>query len=381
MDEMKEGQLIRFKKPKEYEFIRQLTPGGTGKTVLMRDMTINELFVCKKFDPTQKEYEEEFFLRFVDEIKIMYSVFNNHVVRIFDYYLYPEKRTGYIIMEYIQGKNIGEYFMNEENEEKINSVFVQLIDAFAYLEKKGILHRDIREANIIIDDNDVLKVIDFGFGKKLYCDDKNIEASIILNWPVSRIPEDILNEIYSERTEIFYVGYLIKNLIKKYSIRSFMYNNLLDKMTQETLNKRIGSFEEIQNSIVEQNFADIQFSDRQKEIYRTFSLNVYSSLKEIKDKLLVEKDSSIIAEKLKELLKKNVLEKYISNVRDLLAVFIKSGYVYRNMQIDVQCVEEFYTFFVSLSEEQKGIVLDNLYGKLTNIRIVQSIFDEELPFN
>ena len=101
IEKMEAGQVIKFSKPKYYEFVKALKAGGTGKTLLMRDSTINELFVCKKYDPEQKEYEDEFYNRFVEEIKIMYSVYHNNIVRIYDYFLYPEYKTGYIIMEYI----------------------------------------------------------------------------------------------------------------------------------------------------------------------------------------------------------------------------------------------------------------------------------------
>ncbi|MGH2267285.1 hypothetical protein [Campylobacter taeniopygiae] len=48
-------------------------------------------------------------------------------------------------MEYIQTKNIKEYFDDENNLENLNSIFMQLIEVFAYIEEKGIIHRDIRE--------------------------------------------------------------------------------------------------------------------------------------------------------------------------------------------------------------------------------------------
>ena len=57
ISEMESGEKIRFCKPKSYEFIKALKPGGTGKTILMQDTTINEKFVCKKYDPEQKEYD------------------------------------------------------------------------------------------------------------------------------------------------------------------------------------------------------------------------------------------------------------------------------------------------------------------------------------
>lgn len=94
ISEMESGEEIRFWKPKSYEFIKALKSGGTGKTILMQDTTINEKFVCKKYDPEQKEYEEEFYTRFVDEIKIMYSVYNSNIVRIF--------YVGYLIKNLIE---------------------------------------------------------------------------------------------------------------------------------------------------------------------------------------------------------------------------------------------------------------------------------------
>lgn len=56
---MEVGQTIRFTKPKDFEYVKALNAGGTGKTILMRDTTINKMFVCKKYDPQQKEYEDE----------------------------------------------------------------------------------------------------------------------------------------------------------------------------------------------------------------------------------------------------------------------------------------------------------------------------------
>ena len=260
ISEMKEGQVITFDKPKKYEFIRPLSSGGTGKTILMRDTTINEQFVCKKYDPEQKEYEEEFYKRFVDEIKIMYSVYDKNIVRVYDYFLYPELKTGYIIMEYIQGVDIDDYFLWEDNE-KINEMFIQIINAFAYLARNGILHRDVRAANIMIDNMDNVKIIDFGFGKKHAADASDAQASVILNWPASKIPNEIWREVYNEKTEIYYVGYLIKNLVEKYQMTCFKYGLLLEKMIQISPDDRIESFETIQNCIAEQTFEAIEFSN------------------------------------------------------------------------------------------------------------------------
>lgn len=380
ISEMKSGDIIEFNKPKKYEFIKELMPGGTGKTILMRDPILDLKFVCKKYNPIQTEYWDEFYKRFIDEIKLMYSVYHNNIVRIFDYVLYPDLKLGYITMEYIQGIDIEEYFAFHE-EEKINSVFNQLIAAFSYLEKEGILHRDIRAQNIIIDNNDTLKVIDFGFGKRVY-KEKDEQASILLNWPASKIPDEITkNEIYNEKTEIFYVGYLIKNIIEKYDIKSFRYTTLLYKMIEVDVNKRIGSFEVIQKEIAEQEFDNIKFNNSEKKIYQSFADNVCGAIKNLKSKIELEDNEKVIIESLKSIVRANSLEKYITDISEVISCFVKSNYVYIQKNVEVSIVVDFFNFFSRQPLNLKQVILDNLYGRLKRIEIIEDLWDEELPFN
>lgn len=380
ISEMKPGDIIEFNKPKKYEFIKELMPGGTGKTILMRDPILDIKFVCKKYNPVQTEYWDEFYKRFIDEIKLMYSVYHNNIVRIYDYVLYPDLKLGYITMEYIQGIDVEEYFAFHE-EGKINSIFNQLITAFSYLEKEGILHRDIRAQNVIIDNNDTLKVIDFGFGKKV-CEEKEERASVLLNWPASKIPDEIVkNEIYNEKTEIFYVGYLIKNIIEKYEIKSFRYVSLLDKMIEVNSDKRIESFEAIQKEMAEQEFDNIKFSNNEKKIYQSFADNICCAIKNLTCKIELEENERVIIEKLKSIVRANSLERYITDISEVISCFIKSNYVYFQKNIEVSVLVEFFEFFSRQPLNLKQVILDNLYGRLKRIEVVEGLWDGELPFN
>ena len=380
ISEFKEGEIVDFPTNRKYEFVRALKSGGTGKTIMMQDTMLNKFFVCKKYSPMQKQYEKEFYNRFIDEIKIMYAIYDINIVRIFDYYLFPEHSTGYIIMEYVEGKNIDEYF-KEEDTDKINSIFVQLINAFAYLEKNNILHRDVRPENVLIDDSGTVKLIDFGFGKNVN-EVGNEENSIYLNWPVSQKPEELYSGVYNSQTEIFFVGYLIKNLLAKYEMNSFKYTELLRKMIEISPQKRINSFLTIQDEISNQAMETFDFSREQKNIYRTFAEDLKNSISVIKDSLIVEKDIGIIIEKMKKVLRDNALEMYISNNYVLISCFIKSNYTYYPVkEIPVVEVKNFYNFLVSQSSEKREIILNNLYGRLNKIPVVNSMYDEELPFN
>jgi serine/threonine-protein kinase len=85
--------IIRFIKQKEYKFIKELGQGGLGKTILILDSEIGEQFVCKKYSPYDESLKDEYYDYFKNEIKVMFQVNHSNIIRIFNYYLYPEQRT------------------------------------------------------------------------------------------------------------------------------------------------------------------------------------------------------------------------------------------------------------------------------------------------
>lgn len=159
-----QDRIIKFLRKKDFQYIKELGQGGFGKTVLLHDREIDEIFVCKKYSPIIPSQQAEFFQNFVQEIKILYQLNHPNIVRVFNYYLYPERQTGYIVMEYVKGQDIEDHV--RKSPENLNRLFAQAIEGFSHLENCNILHRDIRPQNILIGENAALKIIDFGFGKR-----------------------------------------------------------------------------------------------------------------------------------------------------------------------------------------------------------------------
>jgi serine/threonine-protein kinase len=112
-------------------------------------------------------------------------------------------------MDYIDGTDIETYV--SKNPEEINNIFSQAIKGFSYLEKNNILHRDIRPKNLMVTGENTLKIIDFGFGKRIVNND-DFEKSISLNWLYEK-PLDFENHIYDFKTEVYFVGKLFESLI------------------------------------------------------------------------------------------------------------------------------------------------------------------------
>jgi serine/threonine-protein kinase len=141
-------------------------------------------------------------------------------------------------MEYIDGKNIGEFigdYWAPFATTTLDDVFIQLIDAFCYIQAHGIIHRDIREGNILIDKNGIVKVIDFGIGKIFTRSEENADslASKINRAASDTLPKEYNDGVYTSLTDMFYLAEMFKRLIasaENCDTTDFSYNDILNKM-------------------------------------------------------------------------------------------------------------------------------------------------------
>ncbi len=159
------GTLIPFIRRRDYLFVRALGKGACGETVLLRDDMIDRNFVCKKYSPFSEIHREELFSGFLREIKLLHEIHHPNIVRVFNYFLYTETLSGYILMEHVDGPDIEDFITSHPD--TISDIFRQTINGFAYLESINILHRDIRPQNILITTDGRVKIIDLGFGKRV----------------------------------------------------------------------------------------------------------------------------------------------------------------------------------------------------------------------
>lgn len=373
---LKPGDIVEFDRKKQFKYIKQLGVGGTGDTHLFEDETTDMLFTFKKYAPKNLDYIADYYRRFVDEIKILFKISHPNVVRVYNYYLYPESNLGYLQMEYVDGVEISNYhpiFWKKQ----WRDIFIEVVLAFEYLEKKRILHRDIRPANILIDKHENIKIIDFGFGKKLKTEEQH-GKSVLLNWPVTQLPEETLLEgIYNHQTEIYFIGKLFENLLKE-ELEEFEFYYVIDKMTQLKPNERYKSFNEVSKAISAGILSEVDFAESEKEVYLTFAYQLTSHIISFKDRYSPIDDLNKTINLLAGLIRDSSLEKYIQANNRLIMCFIGNGFIYNpKTDIEVGCVKKFYELLRRLSLKKQKIVLDNIYTRLSKIKID---VDYELPF-
>ena len=373
-------EVISFIRQKDYKYIKAIGRGGLGRTVLLQDPEIDEVFVCKKYEPIQGIESQEYYKNFVNEIKCLFLLYHRNIVRVFNYYLYPTKTTGYILMEYIKGVIISEYI--EENPEAINDIFIQTIEGFKYLEERKILHRDIRNENILVNSDGVVKIIDFGFGKQIE-KIEDFNKSISLNWWCP-LPADFTQNSYTFKTEIYFIGMLFKYLIQNNNIDNFNYFEELKLMTKENEEERIESFDEILLKISGVQTFDQLFDPDEIKIYQDFAQSINRIIATIDKDIKFNYDTREIVTKLYELYNSNMLEDKIYNLPELVSIFLSGRYSYRTkMVFPVDELKEFLQFFRGCSNQKQKIILKNLYNRIQAIEKFEEYdadFEDDIPF-
>ncbi len=375
---MMSNRIVQFLRKRDLIFVQELGQGACGKTVILHDDVIDEDFVCKKYAPFHEPLRNELFGNFVREIKLLHVLNHPNVVRVFNYYLYPEKLTGYILMELVVGRDIEEYLVL--NPEKANEIFIQTIEGFQHLEKNEILHRDIRPQNILVSEEGVVKIIDFGFGKRILATE-DFDKSISLNWWCEP-PMDFTTQTYDYTTELYFVGKLFEKIMIEAGIEQFAYKALLMRMCAADPCHRIETFAKVMQEILAGKFTEIDFSNSELIAYRNFATDLSSIVSKIENETKYYDDVQDIQRKLEDAHRKVMLEKELPANTIVIRCFLNGSYYFSNkIFMEVANLKCFIELLKSCSKEKKAIILSNIFTRLDALpRYEENANFDDIPF-
>jgi len=146
-----------------YKVTERIGAGGMGVVYKARDLHLDR-FVALKILPPEKVADPERKRRFVQEAKAASALNHPNIVHVYD--IDQSDGTDYIAMEYVDGKTldqrIGRHGLGLNDALKYA---VQIADALAKAHSAGIVHRDLKPTNIMVNEDGVVKVLDFGLAK------------------------------------------------------------------------------------------------------------------------------------------------------------------------------------------------------------------------
>ena len=191
-------------------YIKDLGQGSYGKVYLIHDK--KRLYAMKTAEINAMIQNKQLAQGYLDEKSIMSSIEHPFIVQLIN--TFKTREYIFFLIEYINGTTLRSY-IEEEKQAKISTlrnmeeiVFIGAIlcSVLNYLQKKRILHRDLKPDNIMIDNDGYLKIIDFGIAKALAGKDS---THTLIGTVHYMAPEVVSGKSYSFSVDIWSVGIIL----------------------------------------------------------------------------------------------------------------------------------------------------------------------------
>ena len=194
-----------------YELLEQIGEGGMAIVYKARDNKLNR-FVAVKILKAEYSDNEEIVRKFKKEATAIAKLSDNNIVNVLD--VGTQENTNYIVMELINGKTLKEViseFGKVKYETALN-IAIQVAKALDCAHKNNIIHRDIKPQNIMVTEDGVVKVTDFGIAKS--SDSATLtNTSTILGSAHYFSPEQARGSFIDNRTDIYSLGIVMYEMV------------------------------------------------------------------------------------------------------------------------------------------------------------------------
>ncbi len=206
---LKPGDMIGDR----YKFIRRVGRGAFSTVLLVKDLEISEELILKVLHDKMTS-DSAMIKRFIRELKYSRKINHEHVIRIYDFIRIAKMRA--ISMEYFPSMTL-----SSELEQKKPLPFDRAIhiaasvaSGIAAANDMGVVHRDLKPGNILINKKNQVKIVDFGISAAMSTSDTKLtKTGILIGTPRYMAPEQVLGKKLDGRTDIYSLGVIFYEML------------------------------------------------------------------------------------------------------------------------------------------------------------------------
>lgn len=198
-----------------YRIERRIGRGGMGVVYEAQHAALDRTVAIKVI--AGKLASEAYLTRFRREAKLASRISHEHLVHVYDVGIDPDTGADYIVMEYVQGRDLGrELDAGPMGFARAIAITRQLLEALQAIHEGGIIHRDIKPANIMLTtrsgERDFVKLMDFGIARALGEATLTVTGHVV-GTPSFMAPEQLRGQEIDHRADLYSVGVTLFTMI------------------------------------------------------------------------------------------------------------------------------------------------------------------------
>ena len=193
-----------------YRILRKIGEGGMAKVYLAERESDDLQLVLKILDPSLRR-DEVFRKRFIQEHKLIVSIENEHVAKIYDQGFSGEHP--FIAMEYFPGGDLKVRLVQKVTALGALRLASQIAKALDAIHAHGIIHRDLKPQNILFRENGRPAIVDFGLAKDLSVESSLTQHGELLATPRYMSPEQCMGLPVDQRSDIYSLGVIFVEML------------------------------------------------------------------------------------------------------------------------------------------------------------------------
>lgn len=204
--ELKKGAIVAGR----YKLIRELGRGGMGVVYEMEDQKLKRTVALKAINP-QLLSDKESRARFLREARSAAALNHSNLCTIHE--IHESDKNSFIVMEFVDGQDLKEIIKRKSLEHKKSlDIAIQIGKGLSHAHQKGIVHRDIKSSNIMVNKKGQTKIMDFGLAKLMGSTNVTQKGST-LGTIAYMSPEQAKGKEVDFRSDIWSVGVVLYEMV------------------------------------------------------------------------------------------------------------------------------------------------------------------------